>query len=68
MLRCRRHVLVRGRDPVQMMNYNKAMNERFKTRRWHTALPEQGRLPKFPHCARCYASFVLDNAVPGVPP
>ena len=52
----------RGKDPHMMATYNQAMGERFKTRRWTRPLPAEGRLPKFPHCACCFAKFILTNA------
>ena len=38
-----------------------AMNDRFIIRTWRNALPMARRVNAFPHCARCFASFVLDN-------
>ena len=38
-----------------------AMNDRFLIRAWRVALPSARRVHDFPHCARCFASFVLDN-------
>ena len=52
----------RGRDPNKMANYNQAVGERFKTRRWSRPLPAEGRLRKFPQCACCFSRFILVNA------
>ena len=52
----------RGRDPNKMANYNQAVGERFKTRRWSRPLPAEGRLRKFPQCACCFSRFILANA------
>ena len=52
----------RSQGPRQMWTYNQAMQERFKTRHWFRPLPAAGRLPKFPQCAHCFASFILGNA------
>eukprot|EP00973_Karenia_brevis_P085224 11829249-Karenia_brevis.AAC.1 len=49
----------RGSDPQQMMTYNQAMSERFTTRHGTRALPQHGRLPKFPQCGRCFANFIM---------
>ena len=38
-----------------------AMNDRFTVRVWRTHLPHHRRVPDFPHCAPCFASFMLDN-------
>ena len=49
-------------SPNKMLAYNGAMDERFKTRYWARPLPQHGRLIEFPHCACCFASFILSNA------
>ena len=51
----------RGRNPNQMTAYNEAVGERFKTRTWTVKLPKEGRLPRFPHCARCFSQWLLNN-------
>ena len=38
-----------------------AMNDRFTVRYWINPLPRDRRVIDFPHCASCFASFVLDN-------
>ena len=38
-----------------------AMDERFTIRQWTQPLPMQSRVAEFPHCASCFASFMLDN-------
>lgn len=38
-----------------------AMNDRFTVRVWSTPLLHHRRVPDFPHCAPCFASFMLDN-------
>ena len=46
--------------PVEdQLKKTKAMEERFVTRIWPRALPEQDRRPDFPQCGRCCANFVL---------
>ena len=40
---------------------NKAMDERFVIREWKVVLPIASRKPDFPKCAKCFASFMLDN-------
>ena len=40
---------------------NQAMDERFTIRTWTRPLPFAHRQPDFPKCARCFASFMLDN-------
>ena len=52
----------RGKDPRMMAAYNQAMDERFKTRHWTRPFPAAGRLHKFPHCACCFARFIITNA------
>ena len=49
-------------DYDQMQVYNEAVGERFKTRHWTRSLPKVGRVAPFPHCAHCFASFILGNA------
>ena len=46
---------------AQLEKKNQAMDERFKTRYWSVPLPMASRKPDFPKCARCFASFMLDN-------
>ena len=48
-------------DARKMAFLNQAMAERFRTRMWSRALPLEGRLPKFPQCACCFAKFVLEQ-------
>ena len=48
-------------DHNRMLNLNAAMEERFTTRMWTRALPREGRIPKFPQCACCFARFVLEQ-------
>ena len=38
-----------------------AMNDRFTIRDWQISLPRSRRVHDFPHCATCFASFMLDN-------
>ena len=38
-----------------------AMDERFTIRQWARPLPLERRKADFPHCAACFASFMLDN-------
>ena len=38
-----------------------AMDERFTIRNWAIPLPLNRRVPDFPQCAMCFASFVLEN-------
>ena len=38
-----------------------AMGERFVIRHWSVPLPMNRRVPDFPQCASCVASFVLEN-------
>ena len=38
-----------------------AMDERFTIRNWAIPLPLNRRVPDFPQCAKCFASFVLEN-------
>ena len=38
-----------------------AMDERFVLREWSRPLPMARRHADFPHCAPCFASFMLDN-------
>ena len=45
----------------RMVNLNGAMSERFTTRSWTRPLPFQGRIPKYPQCACCFAKFVLEQ-------
>ena len=46
--------------PVEdQLKKTKAMEERFVTRIWPRALPEQDRRPDFPQCGRCCANFLL---------
>ena len=52
---------MRARPAPSLLPRPKALDERFKTRHWVNPLPAQGRLFKFPHCARCFASFMLIN-------
>ena len=52
----------RGPSAAKARVYNEAMDERFKMRRWVRPLPKEGRIKKFPHCAHCFASFILNNA------
>ena len=40
-----------------------AMDERFTIRQWTSPLPLCHRKADFPHCAACFASFMLDNDV-----
>ena len=54
----------KSKDARKTWTYNKAMSERFKIRQWERPLPANGRLPKFPHCACCFASFILTNKGP----
>ena len=39
----------------------RAMDERFTLRLWSRPLPHERRVPDFPHCGPCFASFMLDN-------
>ena len=55
---------MRCENVEEMANLNMAMSERFTTRHWVHPLPREGRLPVFPHCGKCFASFVLSNAAP----
>ena len=50
-----------GRFQARFFALNQAMAERFQTRMWSWALPLEGRLPKFPQCACCFAKFVLEQ-------
>ena len=38
-----------------------AMDERFTMRFWTKPLPLHRRVADFPHCAPCFASFMLEN-------
>ena len=38
-----------------------AMDERFVIRQWGRPLPMTRRVADFPHCAPCFAGFMLDN-------
>ena len=38
-----------------------AMDEHFTIRTWDHRLPPWKRVPDFPHCAACFASFMLGN-------
>ena len=38
-----------------------AMDERFVIREWYRPLPVADRVADFPHCAPCFAGFMLDN-------
>lgn len=38
-----------------------AMDERFTIRTWMRPLPMEKRVADFPHCARCFSAFMLDN-------
>jgi hypothetical protein len=38
-----------------------AINDRFTVREWSNPLPHHRRQNDFPHCAPCFASFILDN-------
>jgi hypothetical protein len=49
-------------DGMRMANLNAGMAERFKTRYWMRALPQEGRVTPYPHCAKCFAKFILDNS------
>ena len=49
-------------NPAKMVILNEAMEERFKTRTWTNPLPRVGRIPNYPKCGRCFATFVLSNA------
>ena len=51
-------------DRNRMVNMNKAMDERFTIRTWSTPLPLEGRIPRFPQCACCFARFVLEQQGP----
>ena len=55
---------MRCENVEEMANLNVAMSERFNMRHWLRPLPREGRLPVFPHCGKCFASFVLSNAAP----
>ena len=52
--------LLYGRADI-VKRKNKAMDERFTIREWNTVLLLHARKPDFPKCAKCFASFVLDN-------
>ena len=39
----------------------KAMDDRFTIREWTRPLPLHLQIADFPHCAACFASFMLDN-------
>ena len=47
------------RDPAEMMRLNAAMAERLVTRVWTRPLPKSERMPDFPRCSRCCASFFI---------
>ena len=57
----RRHLIYKSDDAEEMVDYNQAMLERFKTRRWTVPLPMGMRDPNFPQCGRCFSRFVLQN-------
>ena len=42
-----------------MLEYNQAMDERFKTRMWSQPLQMSERVPDFPRCGCCFANFIL---------
>ena len=52
---------VRGGSPASRLTKNQALDERFTTRIWTKPLPLEQRKSDFPHCAKCFASFMLDN-------
>ena len=39
----------------------RAMKERFTIRTWYFPLPMHRRVADFPHCAKCFAVFMLEN-------
>ena len=39
----------------------RALDERSTLRLWPRPLPHERRVPDFPHCGPCFASFMLDN-------
>ncbi len=50
-----------SQDPQEMLEYNQAMSERFKTRAWERPLPMNERRADFPRCGCCFAKFILTN-------
>ena len=40
---------------------SKVMDKRFVIREWKVPLPMASRKPDVPKCAKCFASFMLDN-------
>ena len=51
----------RGLTASSFTKKAKAMDERFTLRQWDQPLPMHLRIPNFPHCARCFSAFMLDN-------
>ena len=48
-------------DPVEILEYNQAMNERFNLRVWRKELPLEERRDDFPRCGACFSKFVLEH-------
>jgi len=47
--------------PLTFQRKALAMDERFTIRQWVRPLPMTRRVPDFPHCAACFAAFMLEN-------
>ena len=58
----RRALQYHSMDMGEVADYNQAVAERFKTRRWSVPLPLAERRPDFPACGRCAAKFYLESA------
>ena len=55
----RQPLRMRSDDVEEMLEYNQAMDERFKTRTWSQPLRKCERVPDFPRCGCCFAKFIL---------
>ena len=51
----------RGIAPSIVQRKALAMSERFTVRTWNTPLPMHLRVQDFPHCASCFAKFMIEN-------
>ena len=51
-----------SQDAQEMIDYNQAMTERFKIRRWLIPFPMHLRQVDFPRCGPCSARFFLESA------